>query len=223
MLALALLLFGGGIAIHVEDTEAIETEAALALGAELARAIETRTGTAASIDEPGGGRCQARDRCVGEIRARTAATEVVLLRVFGGPRSIQLIAERIRPRLALAVQGKLTLERGGAAPLQLEPLAATLFPEVRASAPAPPIEAPPEHTSWVPWAIAGSGAVLAVAGAVLAASSAGAKARLEAEVLPEATSESLSDRQVAHGTAGAVLIPAGAAALLAGLAWLVLE
>jgi hypothetical protein len=225
---LPLLWLGAGIGVHLEEVEEVSPEAARSVLDSLGTALLARTGTIATADDPVWTECDSGDRCLENIRARTQAGELVMLRVFGGPKSTHLVAERIDAKNASKQHAKLTVE-GTAMPdaAALAPLARELFPEPRAPtklelsdaggralSPAP---------SYGPWILLGAGAVAAGVGILFGASSRSAGDRVAHEVLPGPESDDLSSRRDTHAFAANMLFGTAAAAGAGALLWMLFD
>jgi hypothetical protein len=83
----------GPIALHISELGDFALKDAVELATTLARAIETRTARATSTDDPAW-TCELAERCASEVRARTGARDIVLIRIFAGPTRIHVLAER---------------------------------------------------------------------------------------------------------------------------------
>lgn len=224
MLAFALLFIGAQVAVHLEEVEGVSAEDAQSIAESFAEAIETRTASTAAVDETLWA-CDAEDRCADAIRSRTGATDLVFLRIFGGPASVRLSAEVLR-----ASPGKagLNIERGLAVtPVILAPLAAALF---AAGAPkivdqkndlVPPIE--PHPRSITPWILLGGGGIAAGVGTAFVLSARDAQNEIETRDHPNAQTEELASRQRTHGIAAASLLVTGACAAATAVVWWILE
>src|SRR4029077_1796837 len=78
----------------LEESEELSIETAMQIAEGLGRAIETRSGLSPVIDDPVWGVCRAAARCLPEVRARTGAGDIVLVKLFGAPKKVRLIAQR---------------------------------------------------------------------------------------------------------------------------------
>src|SRR5882672_4683882 len=91
---IGLLFISATIGVHLEETGEIAPEQALALARAATQAFQKDGGRSAELDDPVWASCAANELCVDQIRARLHATDVVLLKVFGGLKRIRVIALR---------------------------------------------------------------------------------------------------------------------------------
>lgn len=188
--ALGLALAGSSVALHVEDTKGLSGDDVAGLLDGLAEAIGTRVGSPLSVEREASGACDRSELCLGDIRKRTGAEEVVLLRVVGGATRIRLVASRrdLDPGLPSSpgfVRGgerelQVDLERDRTTwPASFAGVAVALFPE---SGPPPAVEAAPAprfdpaspapalaKADVAPYVVLGGAAVALAAGAALGA------------------------------------------------------
>lgn len=220
-----------GVAVHLEEVEGVSGDDAQSIALSLAAAIETRTASAAVVDETLWA-CDAEDRCAAAIRARTGSEAIVFLRVFGGPASVRLSAEVLRARGGdeAAAQAGLSVERGRAVTREmLAPLAAALFapgvPRAAVELDGGALRVPvvPRSRSIAPWVLLGGGAVAAGVGAVFGVSALEAKSAVETRDHPGAETDRLEDRQRVHGIAATGLIAAGVCAAAGAIVWWIVE
>jgi hypothetical protein len=231
-LAVALLLVGAGIGLHLEERENVTRETALHALEALGRAIETRTSTQPVLDDLDWSACTREDRCVTEIRARTRTSDLVLVRAFAGPQGLHLVIERL-PASAPAetAQTRITLPKNEEATwdASLAPAVAALFPEVKTRADiavAPPTAAPrreEEAISVAPWIVFGASALALGTGVAFGLSSRSAREQIERSRHDQLEYDELSGRQSAHGMAANVLFGAAAAGAVAGVVMLIID
>jgi hypothetical protein len=129
MIALLALLTGAAptIGIGIEEVSRVRTATASQIALALAEAIERQAGIGSSVDDPVW-TCTERP-CAGEIRARAGATEVVLLRIYGGVTKIRIVAERFSSEALPASRGEADLPlRRSRWQEPLARLSAVLFP-----------------------------------------------------------------------------------------------
>lgn len=229
-LGLTLLLLGAGVGLHLEQVAELSLEDASAVAIELVQALEPRVGGAAVLDDPLWPDCGRRDRCAEEVRQRTSASELVYLRVLGGPTKIRLIAERLQPGLSHPPQTR-TLPRDQKSwASELGELATALYPEVLpapAEEPAlvalPPVAAPPSR-AWVPLVPIGVGVVLAGVGVGFGLSSRSTRETLETTALPEEEYQAGLSKMRTHGLAANLLLGTAVIAAATGVVlWLTAE
>jgi hypothetical protein len=229
VLALAAIASVPSVGLHLEEVGELPFETAVSVMGTLTRVIERETGATVVFDDPSWSRCDAEDRCISDVRARTRATEIVFARVFGGPSLVYVSLERIRVDAKDAKSTNIELPRtpsGWDAPLAVA--ARTLFPELKPEAraessatTAPTIE--PQGSSPLPWVVLGAGVAAGAAGTVLGLSSADAKTELEGSIHVGAEYDALSDRLQTHGLAANVLFGVAAGAALTSIVWLIVQ
>src|SRR5262249_37357776 len=151
---------------------------------------------AVAIDDPTwASSCTSADRCASEVRARTQAEEVVLVRLYGGPLKIHVTADRLTSTSTGADRGR---TREANVPKTranwtdgLEALAGELFDrsadpsDVAVAKPAPrqAVETKLSIVRAVPWILCGVGVAAAGAGLAFGLDSAHTRNRIEAEIL----------------------------------------
>lgn len=221
--ALAFALVGADVGLRVEEHEDLPLETALRLAESLGRAIEQRTGRSFVIDDFVWEPCRAEDRCLGEARARTGAKDVILMKLFGAPKKIRVIAQRFGLE-ATRSEANVPIEVN-AWGVPLEEMARLLFPNDRKPEPKkveePPLvpvktEPLPPQPSIAPWVLLGAGATALVVGSVFGVSSRLARNTAEGEPLSDMQFADERDRLKAHGWAANILWPVGALTAGAG-------
>lgn len=233
LVSLSLLAVTAGAGIHLEEVGELPLEDAVSVVSALARALEGHRGEPAVIDDPSWSQCEARDRCVQDLRGRTQAEELVFVRVFGGPSLIHVILERVSLEARENRTFELDLERVGTREpgRWTGPLAravGALFPEAgppkrsRELSLAEPGPAPePRERSLLraalPWIALGAGAACGGAGVYFGTSSADAKEELESGIFLGGEYDALSSRLEGHGLAANVLFGAAAGLVVTGV------
>src|SRR5262245_57205228 len=96
------LLASATIALNLEESSELPLESAVKMVDALAAAIGERAGLKPIVDDPTWSGCKRDDRCLIDIAARTQASEVVLVRVYGGALTHRMIAERFRDGASIA-------------------------------------------------------------------------------------------------------------------------
>jgi hypothetical protein len=230
VLALGLALAAADVGIRVEEHEELSLETALHLSESLGRAIEARSGRTFVIDDFVWERCRAEDRCLNEARARTGAADIVLVKMFGAPKKIRLIAQRFGKEATRAEINVPIESNAWGAPL--EEVARLLFPNDRRVEPKKPEEAavvplkplpPPDEVSHAPWVLIGAGATALIVGSVFGVSSRMARHSAENEALSDLEFADSRDRIKAHGWTANILWPVGLLSAGAGAYLLFLE
>lgn len=150
-LILASLLITASVTVRVEDAPGVTPEETRLVSEALAAAIQERTGATHALDLARDYPCDREDRCLEEIRARTGAEEVVLVKLLGALTKIRLLAEAVNLGSGSRRNAQADLPReqeGWKAPLA--GVALILFPggiqqtiSPRAKAAPPPATAPP--------------------------------------------------------------------------------
>jgi hypothetical protein len=220
----ALLLLGATVGLHLERNVEFPLESALSLANAFGSAIEARSKKPPSLDDPVWSSCPERQRCLAEIAARTKSDDIVLMRMFGGPTRIKLIAERVRAnegRMDPVGKVDLVLERDATDwPEKLKNAALRLFPEgapsearvhtipARLLAPDTP-PGPPRVYSWIS---AGGTAVLGGLALGFGLVAAQAKHQLDTQIVLEPEAGSVDSRRATFGVVSNVLIGATCAA-----------
>jgi hypothetical protein len=229
--ALLAIVLVAEIAVHVEEAGELERAEAAAIAEQLARAFETRTSSTARVEDPAWWGCpeESEDRCVREVRARSGAADVVVLRLFGGARSVRVIADRYAEQASAPKNATIDLARTSTVWDQtIGELAAALFPEARGrregSAVASMIAAPSGESSSLHYVLFGAGAASAAVSAVLWITAQNARSELESDVHPYAEYDSLNSRMRTHALlSGALMITAGVAIVAGVISWLLAE
>ncbi len=223
MLAVALLAIGS-IAVHVEETEDLRRESARRLAAAVQDAIHARTGLEVRLAGEGTPLCTSEDepRCVAGVRDATGAEAVVLLKLFGGPTKIRLVAERFDGSSPLpARRVELSLRLSDPWSVGAEEAAAALYPEVDPRR-GPDHAAEASVRTIVPWSVVGAGALAAIAGGLVYATSAHEDDRLDAARMPGMFDVGVTNT-VDRSSAGLVVAAVGVAVVVAGVVWLLVE
>jgi hypothetical protein len=180
----------GTIGVRLEQTVGVPIEAGLEIERALVRALTARLGGDVAIDSPDWAPCEAADTgCIDALRARMHADSVLLLRMFGAPTAIRLVAKLFGPS-GSPTSTELDLDPSSATwPAAFERLAKELFPSVDKPAPRVVIEEPraKEPKGWValaPWAAFGVSVVCAGLGAYFGVQSSHSKEQLDALLPP---------------------------------------
>jgi hypothetical protein len=217
----AALILGARIGLYVEDHVGVAAQRADRVTQEVQAALGRLSGAAIAVEPPF--RCDSEDRCVGEIRTRTRADEVVMLRMFAGPTRIRLLAERVAIAGRTAVSAEAELKQDEETwKSALDAVAATLFPESAAKSGTvivSPTSLEPHKRDYVPLIAACSSAALLVAGGVFVARRSSDQSALPSgAVVP--TDYWNNHSQLETDTSLAVgFLAAGAAALVVGVVW----
>lgn len=245
---LAILAVGAGVAIHVDDARGVSPDEAATLTTELQGVLRTRSGQRVALDEERTAPCTASDRCVGEIRTRTDAGDVILVTLLGVPTRIRMVAERFRGgQSASAEHVELDLDRRqGDWHTQLVGAVARLFPESivtaavggdrgrLASEPDPgdevapgvtdlraPAPQPRDGPSVAPWVAIGAGAVALAVGIGFGLDSRAARNSAATQPHSPAEIDDLRSRAIGHGIVADVMFGLSVVGVGTGLALLV--
>jgi hypothetical protein len=180
----SLLVASPAIAIHIEESD-LAIDEAHQFAAWLQDAITARVGIKPSIDDPSS--CGAEDRCVPEIRERTGAQDLVMLRLVGGLTRVRVVADRIVSSTAApartAVSAEIELARtsegwpAGAAQIAQRLFAKGSLPPLEPLTLAPP---PAGRASVLPWVMFGASAAALAVGVGFGFASNGPRDMLEA-------------------------------------------
>ncbi|MCK6551059.1 hypothetical protein L6R52_34810 [Myxococcota bacterium] len=229
VLALATISSVPPVGLHLEEVGELPLESAVSVMSSLSRVLERETGATVVFDDPSWSRCDADDRCISDVRARTQATEIVFARVFGGPSLVYVSLERVGldAKAAKTTNVELPKTEGGW-DTPLANAARVLFPELKPEAraegsltAAPVIDEGSVRAG--PWIVLGAGVAAGTAGALLGVSSADAKTELESSIHIGAEYDALSDRMKTHGLAANVLFGVAATAVVTSVVWLIVQ
>jgi hypothetical protein len=228
MLGFGLLLLGvvgANIGVHVEQVGELSPELKRALIEDLGRAIDKRSGKKAVLDEVSTA-CLEPDGCLAAVSSRTASDEVLLLKLFNGPLSIHVLAERAQGASRQRSEADLPKTRS-AWQVPLQDLVVRLLPSqvLPTVAAATPLDIglglrPPSRRTITPWLILG-GAALAVGGAALLGSDSSSAADQLSTRQGPAAFPGLVSRARTEATLSEILYAVGAAAGVTGLALLI--
>lgn len=135
--AIGLLVFGAGIAVHLEEIRGAKPEESTQVVNLLQRSLELRTGekriVQANVDAVA---CPIARKCTEAIRKSVRADEVLFVRMIGTPEKLRVIADRADAPGHDGVQVQVDLTRGADGwDSQLDLLAAGLFPSERVLVP----------------------------------------------------------------------------------------
>lgn len=132
MIPLAMLFCGANVAVHVADAQDVSKSEIAKITAALGRAIEKRTGRAVAADTRHASPCTTLPECLAGIRTRTEASDIVLLRIFGVPTRVRVIAELWGDDQAPGPRAHTDLSRAAKSWAALfDHVAADLFPQLR--------------------------------------------------------------------------------------------
>lgn len=222
---LATLLVGAdpGFAVHVASSADVAPRTALAVADRLEARLQARLGRPGVVSLSEWGDCP-RD-CAGDVRRRTGAGTVVLLRLVGGVTRVRVVAERFEagPRAITRSVVDLEADADDDWDVGLDAVAVDLWPD----APPPPDTHPaltsagpaPATTRWAPWVTTAAGAAAVGVGVGFGVSSRDAGRTLESTVLDATTRDELEGRQRTHGLLANTLIVTGGVAVVGGLLW----
>jgi hypothetical protein len=244
---LALACVGSGVAVRVEDARGVSEKDLDLLTRALVQAVGERAGEEAVLDR--GPPCESADRCLGEIRARSGTSEVILVRLIGVPTRIRLIAERLtvdrtepvasaevdllRTQTTWSSQLSLLAERLMPEPIAKKPLADALpepqpepqpEPPLQRVAPLEPRPATETRIDPLPWVAIGAGAVALGVGIGFGVDS--HAARETAAMPPMHTPQeidALRSRAIGHAAIADVLYVLSAIGVGAGVALLAID
>jgi hypothetical protein len=145
------------VGVHIEDVQGLSAEVAQELARGIAKSVEELTGASVVLDDQlWESECTKPDRCASEIRGRTGAGQVVLLKAFAAATRLRLVADLSdrESKIVHSVQADLGREPESW-PGTLRGFAQILFPTAagaptQVSVVAAPAPEPPSRTfSWV--------------------------------------------------------------------------
>lgn len=225
-LFLALILIRADVVVHLEEAGEVSIEEALAVCESLGAAITSRIGEPPQIEDVLWSSCDRSDRCISEIRARTSASRIVMVRVFGAPTALRVIAERF-DTAASARRETFDLPRDRAAWRALIAQAAEkLFPEPPPARAAVAVVAPPlvdDPARVAPYVLLGGTAIAAAFAIGFGLSNNDARSEIEQAGIVRADRDyqTIADRQYTHGLIANIAIGAAATtAVAAAISWL---
>lgn len=223
ILPLTMLLLGSDITVYVEELGELPQATAIDIAQEMARAIEARTSSTAQVDDPVEWECTEGQACLGKVLARTGSRELVALRLFGGVRTIRVIAERHASTTATA-----SIDLARTSTTWHEPITALvtqLFPPGRPAivAAQAPIVAPADQPHIAPYFLFGTSAVATGLGVAFGVSNARARDELESDVRSHDEFDRLSRRARTHGMLANVFVVSAAVSAIAGAIFLVAD
>jgi len=224
----ALLSLCFGVAVSVEEVREVPSEAADEVTSLVTDEIERATGVNPVLDHRLWSSCEEGARCLAEVRARTGESELLLLRLFGGPLSIQLVAEKIAEGSVLPARS-VDLPKGsreGWRSMVAEMIATMFTRRAKAEISSEqPIELvrPSLIPDWLDWVLIASGVVAGGVATGFAVSSSGAKSAAEEDYLPGNDTDRHAARARDHRNAAIGSGAAGAALAVAGIGLLIFD
>ena len=229
---LGLLLISAGLGVHLEEVVDLPLRDATAVAEYLAEAAEIRSGLKARVDDPLAPSCRRRERCLGDVAARTDAVALIFVRLIGGVTKIRVVAKRLNTDGRQVSEAVVNLPRRSPTWRRaLDRLAGILFPEpvqvaegdFGLTAQVFAEDEPSRLRRAAPWLLVGLGVASGVAGLVLGLSAASARSNVESlQLTGDEYTDSL-DRMRTHGTAANVLFGVAAGSSLTGLIWLLVR
>lgn len=222
----ALLSLCFGVAVSVEEVREVPNDAADEVTSLVTDEIERVTGINPVLDHRVWSSCEEGARCLAEVRASTGESELLLLRLFGGPLSIQLVAEKIAEGSTVPARTvdlpKSARDRWRS--MVAEMISAMFTRQSRADISAEqPIELvrPSVIPDWLDWVLIAGGVVGSGVAIGFAISSSKAKSAAEVDFLPGSDTDRHAARSrdhrnvaIASGVAGVVLTGAGVGLLI---------
>lgn len=226
MITALLLATLAATGLHLEESD-LHEESTHQVMTSVARALEAASAERVRLDDPSWSSCDARDRCLADIRARTASEDVVFVRVFSGPSLVHVVLERVA-RTGEVKLVEVDLPRGaaswdeplGVAVRQLPPSPLAVAEAADLSTDRPRADA---AASVGPWLVFGAGASAAVAGAIFGVLANSARDELESSVRLDTDYDRLSGQLEDRALAANVLFAVAAGAAVTGVLWLVFE
>jgi hypothetical protein len=220
---LLALIATTGVGIHIGETERVPYQDVLGLVETMSGSIRERTVRPVVIDSADWEQCRGRGPCLDAVRARTQTTDVVVVRVFGGPLTLHVATERFYPDVEATRTSSVSLPKNDTASWKrkLDGMVRHLFPDA-VQLPPPPatsetVAQPPSEASIAPWIVLGASGAAAAVGIGFAISNSVARNQLEGNLTLDEEHEALSDRARTHGIAAAALLGTAAAGALTAL------
>lgn len=184
LIGLGALLTQAPVVVHLQVAENVAEVEAKRIVERFAEASRVASGLEVQVYE--GWACGDQEDCAQKLRAQTGASQIVLLRLFGGITTIGLVAELDGRSERASLDIEVSEERSGAIARLVkmfwrEPAVRKPPPELPKVQETPPPRAivePPkieESSSVGPWVILGSGLALGAASAVLWATAASSR------------------------------------------------
>src|SRR5262245_48829732 len=115
------------VALHVEELSELSLGEALPVIVAFRGKLDAFEGLETALDDPSFG-CGSKDGCAQEVRARTGAGEVVMIRLIAGPKRVQM---RVRRAVGGQSAEALLDPHPGRWDSTLFALAQALFPDAR--------------------------------------------------------------------------------------------
>ena len=217
-----------GVGIHIGESNHVSYQEVLALAEVMASFVEQRTDREVVIDSADWEQCRGRGPCLDAVRARTNASDVVVVRVIAGPLTLHVASERFYFDVEATRTSSASLPKDDREIWndKLEGMVARLFPEPPRIAPPPPpppplaIEItppPPEEHSVAPWIVLGAAGAVAAVGVGFGVSNRLARNQLEGELTTIDQRADLESRIRTHGITANVLFGAAAAGAITAL------
>lgn len=205
--AAGILILGAPIALQVEESAEIERALEQGIVEGMREALAQVTDREVEID-PGRGPCHEPARCAA-VFERTGASDLVLLRLAGGPVSVRVSAKRVDRAGAASEPIVAKLPRDAIAPESLRALAHGLFPDPIT----PPVAASVDRPTALLWLTGGAALGGILAGTLFGIASLRTKAEIESQAMGAIAFEEASARLTRDQIAANVCFGAAAAAV----------
>lgn len=220
---LLALIATTGVGIHIGEMERVPYQDVLGLCETMSGLIRDRTVRPVVIYSADWEQCRGRGPCLDAVRARTQTTDVVVVRVFGGPLTLHVATERFYPDVEATRTSSVSLPKNDSKSWQhkLEAMVRNLFPDA-VQLPPPPatsetVGPPPSAPSIAPWIVLGASGAAAAVGIGFAVSNSVARNQLEGNLTLDEEQADLSERARTHGIAAAALLGTAAAGAITAL------
>ena len=221
---LLVLVASTGVGLHIGETEHVSYQEVLGLVEMMSSEVKQRTQRPVVIDSADWEQCRGRGPCLDAVRARTQTTDVVVVRVFAGPLTLHVAAERFYPDVEATRTSSASLPKANQQTWRRElgSMVVRLFPDIREPRVEPPplaqaIAPPLEEPSIAPWIVLGASGAAAAVGIGFGVSGRVAKSRLEGQVTTFEERAELETRVRSHGITATVLFGAAAAGAITAL------
>ena len=210
------------VGVHVEEADALGP--ALAIAHQVKDALEAH-GVGATVDNPDWARCDV-GRCLSDVRVRTRASTLLMLRIFAGPTRTRVFAELLGPDDQPVASAHTDLPQGGTAQTRkakLQALVVQLFPSPKET---PAVRTAPKTPTTVqagpgagPWFVLGGSGLALALGIGFGLSSQSARGQLEGQVLVPAQLAQLEDRLSTHALVANTMFATAALSAVSAALW----
>ena len=218
-----LLLIGAAIGLSVDEVQGVERDEAAKIVTALENALVKVAGRRVVPDSALWRDCEKSERCLDDIRARTNATDIVVVAMFKGVTKIRVEVRRFPPNDGRPAEATANLKIGEAPEDAMLEVAKAILPNAQPHSGTVTAPAPPPATSsalvWPAW-VTGGIAVASAGGAVafgVSADHAASALRGRVTVIDEFAR--LRSRADTHGDISNALLITSIVAVVTTAAW----